>query len=636
MTGRIRDTIENNGRRLHPYLDRLYLLDNTDTDLKRIGKFSDPKFINRSGAVRAIPDHEYAEIKGIVAAAVKDFSTINIVFAVDGTNGVQPYWQAIPAGISSAIREISSNASELRFNFRFSILLYGDGPYTNSSYTFSRSTSDLNRLSAFINAQRNFAPIGVDGRGLFVGLNSLFANNFNERIFAPGNANYIFVMGDKGNRSGDMRPDWDIPIDTVINNLSMNYFNVIGIQTRNPIPANPAFSAFKEQMEKIITQITWTKFPDQSGHQNLFQDSANEIRINPEISGLGNSGIQWCQPGQTREVVSVTNKIQSTLINISADVWKKELANLYIRIYRDPRYRYSLTYSLSEFKDIFCKIMDLNGSTLQQDLGKGYLRTRLPSLVNPLFHEVILLSENDLQTIKHSMSRLVLPDLGPIMSEANLRQALYNNWILVLVDVLRLYGKTPQDQRIMDTLSLGDLSMILSGTTAPSQFNNYKLRDIVDLNRMCSMDFYSYLSSFMITKYCLEILCSNRRPLPVFLPNFFNEYRRILTIFIVNSFGLPNITPQQLNRVLVELPRRLNNSFFNLDDIRFTSPINPEFHPKGYRWVDCRIFPNEETYEKLLKEIGDILQISRPINQNSLNFQPGQTPDYIPAEALHF
>jgi hypothetical protein len=254
-------------------------------------------------------------------------------------------------------------------------------------------------------------------------------------IFTPANANYLFVIGDAGNRAGDQRPIWDIPIDTVISKLSNNHFNIIGIQTRNPIQPNPAYLAFKDQMVKIITRVTRNKFPDQSGQQNLFQDSANEFRINSENAGMGNSRVQGCQPGQTMQVVSLTNRIQRELINISTESWKNELANLYVRIYLDPR----------------------------------------------------------------------------------------------------------------------------------------------------------------------------------------------------NYFNLASLTPQQVNRVLYELRRRLNNSFFNLDDTRFTSPINPEFNPKGYRWVDSRIFPNEHTFQKLVDEIGDLLHIDRAVNQINLNYKPGVTPDYIPA-----
>jgi hypothetical protein len=435
LAGRIRETIENNGRRLQPYRDRLYLLDNSGTDLKKVGKYSAPKFINRSGLVMTIPDHEYAEIKGIVASAIEEFSTVNIVFAVDGTNGTQPFWQSIPSAIGLALREISSYTSNLRLNFRFSILFYRDGPFSNQSYSFSGPTSDLNRLNDFINAQTAIDPAGEDFEGLFVGINSLFQMNSMTPIFTPANANYLFVIGDAGNRAGDQRPIWDIPIDTVISKLSNNHFNIIGIQTRNPIQPNPAYLAFKDQMVKIITRVTRNKFPDQSGQQNLFQDSANEFRINSENAGMGNSRVQGCQPGQTMQVVSLTNRIQRELINISTESWKNELANLYVRIYLDPR----------------------------------------------------------------------------------------------------------------------------------------------------------------------------------------------------NYFNLASLTPQQVNRVLYELRRRLNNSFFNLDDTRFTSPINPEFNPKGYRWVDSRIFPNEHTFQKLVDEIGDLLHIDRAVNQINLNYKPGVTPDYIPA-----
>ena len=344
LAGRIRETIENNGRRLQPYRDRLYLLDNSGTDLKKVGKYSAPKFINRSGLVMTIPDYEYAEIKGMVASAVEEFSTVNIVFAVDGTNGTQPFWQSIPEAIGLALREISSFTSNLRLNFRFSILFYRDGPFSNQSYSFSGPASDLNSLNAFINAQTAIDPAGEDFEGLFVGINSLFQTNSMTRIFTPANANYLFVIGDAGNRAGDQRPIWDIPIDTVISKLSNNHFNIIGIQTRNPIQPNPAYLAFKDQMVKIITRVTYNKFPEQSGQQNLFQDSANEFRINSENAGMGNSRVQGCQPGQTMQVVSLTNRIQRELINILTESWKNELANLHVRIYLDPRNNYSRIY----------------------------------------------------------------------------------------------------------------------------------------------------------------------------------------------------------------------------------------------------------------------------------------------------
>ncbi|MCX6227079.1 MAG: hypothetical protein NTV01_20410, partial [Bacteroidia bacterium] len=196
-----------------------------------------------------------------------------------------------------------------------------------------------------------------------------------------------------------------------------------------------------------------------------------------------------------------------------------------------------------------------------------------------------------------------------------MRRNMYSNWINVLTTVLKLYNnQSSTDLTAMNGLSLEELSKILTGTPGPKQFSTYILSDIQGNGRMPSNLFMSYLSSFILTKYCIDILLSPKPVRPTKIPLWFDNYKRLLRAYLVNSFGVTNPSPDQLNKVITQLPDRLitNNSYFNLDKTKFTIPMDVSLRQKKYEWVDCRIFPNDVSYQKLVSEIRNILKLPAP------------------------
>jgi hypothetical protein len=608
----------NNGQRMEPYSFRLFSLDYTDSYVKKIGNVADPTYLDQQGIRRTLQKDVINRLKEKIIKEQEVFKTVNMIFAIDGTNSFDPYWPSIASGIKAALSGMSERSVELGLNFKYGIIVYRDGASNSTNYPFSGLTADINRLSTFMSSQKPGDPEGGDLEGLFVGLNTLFDLNKGNNFFSPSNANYLFVIGDAGNRvatTGNPLPLWDNSINTVIDNLSKYYFNVIGIHVNCP-KSNPApYMAFKDQLTEIAKNVTAKKFP-YSNLSGVFIDANNEIKIDEKFKDeFGCSGIIYSPPGQTIEVAKVTNLIRNTLTKISADVWKKEAQNLYLKLYPEPTY--NRTFTIDEFRRIIKAAINQPGSTVVQFVETGYMRKQLkdqanPSidLRNPLFYDVVMLSDDDLKTLRTALQGLVADDGKPAQSLDQMRRSMHENWINVLTTVLKLYSnKSPTDLETMNKLTLEELSKILTGTPGPTQFSKYRLSDILVNDRMPSDLFVSYLSSFVLTRYCIDILLSTQPVRPGSLPRWFSNYNRILRAFLVNSFGIAKPTPAQINTLINRLPERLNNAYFNLDKTKFTIPIDISLRQKKYEWVDCRVFPNDVTYQKLVAEIKDILKL---------------------------
>jgi hypothetical protein len=415
--------------------------------------------------------------------------------------------------------------------------------------------------------------------------------------------------------------DWDTNVNSVIDNLSKYYFNVVGIQVNCPTTNTPAYQAFKDQLSEITRSVTAERFP-YSDMRGVFVEANNELKIDERVRGeFGCSGVIYSPPGQHIDPDIVTNKMTTTLNNITSDDWKKQVLNLYIKLY--PKYlslaecRCECECKINCFRRIFLAILNCPDceSGLVQFVETGALNLRLSSnadaalsLKNRLFYDVVMLSNEDLRTLRNALNILV-PSGGSAIPLAQMRINMYDNWTRVLTQVLRLYS--PGDTAVMNRLSFGELSKILTGTPGPRQFSSFLLGNIRrapnEPGGMANDLFASYMSSFVLTKYCIEVLLSPNNPKPTSLPAWFNNYNGIVSMFLRNSLGIANPTTQQISRVIIDLPGRLNGSFFNLEERKFRIPMEVSARQKQYEWVDCRIFSNDVTYQKFVCTIREIL-----------------------------
>jgi hypothetical protein len=600
----IPDLIDNHGRRMKNYLHRLYLLKYTTEGQKHIGKVTKPTFVNSLGDTIPVPDEDFAILKERCAEAIVDFKTVNVIFAVDGTRSTFDYWQSIIQGIRNALIVLRSN-SDQQLNFRYSILIYRDSG-DSSLYPFSNMKASLADLETFLNQQAIIYNSPQDEAGLFFGINSLFARNVNNQLFSEKMANYLFVIGDAGNRTHSL-PSWDINESVIVDKLAKFQFNVIGIQincpNNNPSHSNSAYLSFNQQIQSIAKSVT-SKRNGNINIDHIWETVNNELKINSTHTEYGNSGIKYCSPGQTLSANDVSKLIQQKLESISTDGWKSEASNLSHRLWLDPRYHYDHIYKEDDFTNIARAAWVLKGTTLTQFVEKGYLLKQLPDLADPLFFDVTMLSLDNIMTLRIALDGLIPSGEIPEQFD-DIRLNLHDSWQRVLCNILHLYSDDNAGKDQMDLLTLEQLSRILTGTPGPSSFAGLHLKDILDNKEMTDAKFLSYLGSFFITKYCIEMLLLSPRSNS--LDGFFYNYSNLLKLFVNNATSEApiDITPDQLDNVINQLPGCIR-TYLNLDDTHFLSPNTPTGQLR-YEWVDCRIFPNDEVFNKLKTDILSII-----------------------------
>ena len=166
----------------------------------------------------------------------------NIVFAVDATASMRPYFSAV----ASSINEIIKNNERLnQHQLKFGLVIYRDYADGNDAFSYESLTSDFERIQNKVNntvcQSRDRDLPEAQYNGLIKGVNALNLD--------PTESNVVILIGDCGNHSPDPER---LVLNDVVKVFHKNNINLISYQVKNNF--DDSYFTFNEDAQDFITK----------------------------------------------------------------------------------------------------------------------------------------------------------------------------------------------------------------------------------------------------------------------------------------------------------------------------------------------------------------------------------------------
>ena len=150
----------------------------------------------------------------------------NIVFAVDATASMRPYFSSVARSINKIIEK---NEELHQHNLKFGLVVYRDYADENDAFSYESLTPDFERIQSKVNTtvcqSRDRDLPEAQYNGLIKGINALNLD--------PAESNVVILIGDCGNHSPDPR---GLVLNDVVKVFHKNSINLISYQVKMDYP----------------------------------------------------------------------------------------------------------------------------------------------------------------------------------------------------------------------------------------------------------------------------------------------------------------------------------------------------------------------------------------------------------------
>ena len=360
--------------------------------------------------------------------ARQEQKNINIVFAIEGTKGMDKYLQPIADALTNSerLREESLNS------YRYGIAVYGT---SSSDIEVRNLTDNLNRVSDFITEISTNQEVGDEGVAMYAGLDAAInRTNINKK-----HTNIIFLIGEHGDQTGDYNET------EIIDEAFENNCHIIGLQTH--YKDEDIYLDFQDQLQDLITKSAKKRY-------NFYKDEYSGVKEKGPVSPpeFDEARAKEYSKFKLRNTSSIgilafpfedenfdTDRLKKEIeLNIvSADNQVNELINrmdLLINGVGSNTERSDFNYSLIQFmiEKMEGEEEEIRSVDFDQYQGAkvGYTSRKLQGMEFPLYQNVLFLDVNELSTMLHNFSELIK---SVNTNATNQRKALADAWKSLLM-----------------------------------------------------------------------------------------------------------------------------------------------------------------------------------------------------------
>jgi hypothetical protein len=571
-------------------VDRFPVLDIAN-GISKVGVIGDL----RSEKGGTLSSDEFAKIKHVIDSMSGSLRNVNVIFVIDGTSSMVPYSKSIQTAVKDVMRDLLKSAN----NYRFGALIYRDAAEGNANTIhYTRDlTSNYNGVNSLLSRYMTptFNRCNNDPEeAVFYGIKKAI-----ERFDPPaGESNFVILIGDAGNHSRTQVTDCDgkttndatfVSTDELVNLMVRKNVNLMAYQVHHQVTLDvkPAFDGFRTQVQSIMEKIVARKSAENgaatSGNVLTKQRDVVEIRADLGVPGYfkmapdgGSIHPQVLQKDIEKSLLMIDEKVNHQLDGISEYLNgkikpenAKELASFIKKLEQQK-------ISKDKLDIVFQK----NG----QVYNTGYVKRFESGMKNPIYQDVLLMSQDDLYSIKKSLERLIPTD-ELALSPNESRSFIVYGWGEILVDIL---GYFPEVNEAVDTLSLYTLSAILTGWGGKEKYKDIKLLDVISPQRFPDVMLYEYLIDWCITKGHIQSIYDGQNLLT---EDFFEDH--MWTIFYEYLYHLTNGKVEENPELKQKYARyfaKYNKEYNNFKAV-FRIPMGTGSGMKHY-WIDSRIFPH--------------------------------------------
>lgn len=571
-------------------VDRFPVLDNYN-GVSKVGVIGDL----RSEKGGTLTSFEFAKIKHVIDSMSGSLRNVNVIFVVDGTSSMVPYSKAIQTAIKDIMRDLLKSSN----NFRFGALIYRDAAEGNSNTIhYTRDlTSNYNGVNSLFSRYMvpTFNRCNTDPEeAVFYGIKKAI-----ERFDPPaGESNFVILIGDAGNHNRTQVTDCDgkttndatfVATDDLVNLMVRKNVNLFAYQVHHQVALDvkPAFDAFRTQVQTLMEKMVMKRVSENGSvvTGQILKKQKDIVEIRPEIGVPGY--FKMAPDGGSIHPQVLQKDIESGLLLIDQKV-NHQLDGIseYLNGKIKPENAKELASFINklEKQNISKEKLDIVFQKNGQVYNTGYVKRFESGMKNPIFQDVLLMSHDDLYSIKKSLERLIPTD-ELALSPNESRSFIVYGWGEILVDIL---GYFPEVNEAVDTLSLYTLSAILTGWGGKEKYKDIKLLDVISPQRFPDVMLYEYLIDWCITKGHIQSIYDGQNLLT---EDFFQDH--MWTIYYEYLFHLTNgkveedpAMKQKFAKYFAKYNKEYNN--FNAS---FRIPMGTGSGLKHY-WIDSRIFPH--------------------------------------------
>ena len=417
--------------------------------------------------------------EALLTDARKLQSNVNIVFVLDATASMRPYYKSIA---NSLEKVINNNQKIIKSNLKLGVVVYRDYADGNSAYNVQPLTTDFNKVKQVINSTVCQSKDKDLPEAQFNGL----INGIEEVGFISDESNIIVLVGDCGNHRDDKN---GYNVNQIINLYSKYKTNLISFQVKSG--DDNSFYTFNEDVMDIIYEVANNKLVGKNSKINikLEKKNNNTFRLkmiegeDPDYENM--FGLLVYASNKASSPKLLENTIESTLkeymLSISNNI---NLLTQYVQtggptgseppegliVYMQE----ILKCSRQEAKDNLRK----TEFTVEAYVALDYYGNGVDAQ-----EPVVLLTEDEKNNLIRSLRKLT----EGVYATAELKKAFQDNIIYVCKSII---GQNTSTETI-ENLSLNQIWNIILGVDfGNKKMKKMKLNELIDMNKKDFKRFY--------------------------------------------------------------------------------------------------------------------------------------------------
>ena len=472
--------------------DRFPILSNektieNDKNVFQIGAIGDV----RSVSGKKINAFDFADTKEKINIGRANSRNVNIVFVIDGTQSMQPYFNSVSEAIIESMKTLSADNVNI---FKFAAVVYRDQSEGNDQRVEIKNiNSDYHEIATWLRNRKAFSSANDPDFG--EAMNYGLKTGLRRISLPPKESNFVILIGDAGDHGRQNDPT-TTPVVDIIDLLFQYKCNFISFQVNNP--GSKDYINFISQSRHILSQLAGRYYQDNIPTAKALGIQASPPELSKPIPYKDNLRINvihspfrtgFIMPTPLGKVLSsstlkdeTTNAIYA--LNDSTNSKIDKTQSLLERGGVDNIDEGLLTYLTS--LGIPPENLNLLADEHAQLYFVGFTSKTVKNARYPVWQFDLLYSNEELQKIVQYVNLL--------SEEANkdnyqLREAFYIAWIEILKSHI---GSTKLNKEIED-MKIGEIEALVFGAVGTTPLLQHSLKEIKDKAIISDIELHKWL-----------------------------------------------------------------------------------------------------------------------------------------------
>jgi hypothetical protein len=441
------------------------------------------KMTSKYGTINLDSASVIAEHIGDWRSATKN---INIVFVIDGSTSMQPYFKPVAKAVKNSMNELSKKTNNV---FRFAAVVYrdyGEGARTIESIGLK---SDYKKTAKFLD---NITAKNVFDMDTPEAVNYGLKNAILGVGLPKDETNVIVLIGDAGNHH---RSDETQVSDSDIIDLLDEYeCHLLAFQVQHP--THPSYNEFNEQAKKIILDLANLKYERIKEVNAVVNANLHPPEFLPPQNGLFElnetaivASLVSCEINKTVPPEQIGAHVEDVIIRINKFIndLKDEVQTVVVEgdeLVSDVSLGPAFLYALKKagLSDDEIKFYCARNSQMYYE---GYGSITNSKVNNPLAKYILFMDKVELTDLLE-----IFDELLNATSYNDKRKKMKEAWI----EILRKHIGDSEKIEI-ENLKLGELSSKILCLPKSSKFLTISLNQITDPKKFSDYEFNKYMKS---------------------------------------------------------------------------------------------------------------------------------------------